>query len=176
MKTIPFFPYADLFKRDEAALTEVMLGVCRRGAYILQQECRDFDTSLAKFMGVKHAFGSDESMVIPFRLADFDDAFTEQTIASQPYKVRVNFWIDLAEIQIIIFSAYQISFHYLGGEKPILFGNYQNLAGDSSFTANYTFDGRGVVVVSTPNKLFIFVMCDKIRQGDVSWIEARVYL
>ncbi len=57
MKTIPFFPYADLFKRDEAALTEVMLGVCRRGAYILQQECRDFDINLARFMGVKHAFG-----------------------------------------------------------------------------------------------------------------------
>ena len=57
MKTIPFFPYADLFKRDEAALTEVMVGVCRRGAYIQQQECRDFDASLAKFMGVKHAFG-----------------------------------------------------------------------------------------------------------------------
>ena len=57
MKTIPFFPYADLFKRDEAALTEVILGVCRRGAYILQQECRDFDSNLAKFMGVKHAFG-----------------------------------------------------------------------------------------------------------------------
>ena len=57
MKTIPFFPYADLFKRDEAALTEVMMGVCRRGAYILQQECRDFDANLARFMGVKHAFG-----------------------------------------------------------------------------------------------------------------------
>jgi dTDP-4-amino-4,6-dideoxygalactose transaminase len=57
MKTIPFFPYADLFKRDEAALTEIMMGVCRRGAYILQQECRDFDANLAKFMGVKHAFG-----------------------------------------------------------------------------------------------------------------------
>ena len=57
MKTIPFFPYADLFKRDEAALTEVMMGVCRRGAYILQQECRDFDANLASFMGVKHAFG-----------------------------------------------------------------------------------------------------------------------
>lgn len=57
MKTIPFFPYADLFKRDEAALTEVMMGVCRRGAYIQQQECRDFDANLARFMGVKHAFG-----------------------------------------------------------------------------------------------------------------------
>ncbi len=54
---IPFFPYADLFKRDEAVLTEIMMGVCRRGAYIQQQECRDFDSNLAKFMGVKHAFG-----------------------------------------------------------------------------------------------------------------------
>lgn len=57
MKQIPFFPYADLFRRDEAALTDLMMGVCRRGAYILQQECRDFDANLAKFMGVKHAFG-----------------------------------------------------------------------------------------------------------------------
>ncbi len=57
MKTIPFFPYADLFKIDEAALTEVMMGVCRRGAYIMQKECHDFDANLAKFMGVKHAFG-----------------------------------------------------------------------------------------------------------------------
>jgi dTDP-4-amino-4,6-dideoxygalactose transaminase len=57
MKTIPFFPYADLFKRDEAALTQIMMDVCRRGAYIQQQECRDFDANLAKLMGVKHAFG-----------------------------------------------------------------------------------------------------------------------
>jgi len=57
VKMIPFFPYADLFKRDEAALSELMLDVCRRGAYILQKECRDFDVNLAKFMGVKHAFG-----------------------------------------------------------------------------------------------------------------------
>lgn len=57
MHPIPFFPYADLFKRDEAELAAVMMGVCRRGAYIQQQECRDFEANLAKFMGVKHAFG-----------------------------------------------------------------------------------------------------------------------
>lgn len=57
MKTIPFFPYSDLFTRDEEALSKVMLDVCRRGAYILQKECRDFDAHLAEFMGVKHAFG-----------------------------------------------------------------------------------------------------------------------
>ncbi len=57
MKTIPFFPYADLFKCDEPALTEVMLNVCRRGAYILQQDCLELESTLAAFMGVKHAFG-----------------------------------------------------------------------------------------------------------------------
>jgi dTDP-4-amino-4,6-dideoxygalactose transaminase len=57
MNSIPFFPYSDLFKRDEAALSEIMIDVCRRGAYIQQQECRDFEANLAKFMGVKYAFG-----------------------------------------------------------------------------------------------------------------------
>jgi dTDP-4-amino-4,6-dideoxygalactose transaminase len=57
MTVIPFFPYPDLFTRDEEALSKVMLDVCRRGAYILQKECAEFDAHLAKFMGVKHAFG-----------------------------------------------------------------------------------------------------------------------
>ena len=55
-RTIPFFPYSDLFVAKEAELTELMTDVCRRGAYILQKECRDFEAALAKFMGVKHAF------------------------------------------------------------------------------------------------------------------------
>lgn len=57
MTRIPFFPYSDLFKRDEKALTEIIVDVCRRGAYILQQDCRDFELNLARFMGVKYAFG-----------------------------------------------------------------------------------------------------------------------
>jgi dTDP-4-amino-4,6-dideoxygalactose transaminase len=57
MRTVPFFPYAQLFSANEAELTEVMVDVCRRGAYILQKDCRDFEAALAKFMGVKHAFG-----------------------------------------------------------------------------------------------------------------------
>lgn len=34
-----------------------MADVCTRGAYILQKDCREFEDNLAKFMGVKHAFG-----------------------------------------------------------------------------------------------------------------------
>lgn len=56
-RTIPFFPYSQLFTSQEQELSEVILGVCRRGAYILQQDCRDFERDLAAFMKVKHAFG-----------------------------------------------------------------------------------------------------------------------
>jgi dTDP-4-amino-4,6-dideoxygalactose transaminase len=57
MRIIPFFPYSQLFTAKEAELTEVMIDVCRRGAYILQKDCREFEATLAKFMNVKHAFG-----------------------------------------------------------------------------------------------------------------------
>lgn len=54
---IPFFPYPQLFKAQENELLAVIADVCRRGAYILQQDCREFETRLAAFMGVRHAFG-----------------------------------------------------------------------------------------------------------------------
>jgi dTDP-4-amino-4,6-dideoxygalactose transaminase len=54
---VPFFPYAQLFKADEAALLTVMKDVCGRGAYILQSDCRAFETELAEYMGVKHVLG-----------------------------------------------------------------------------------------------------------------------
>jgi dTDP-4-amino-4,6-dideoxygalactose transaminase len=57
MNPIPFFPYSELFKRDERALIGVIADVCSRGAFILQQDCRDFEATLASYMGVKHALG-----------------------------------------------------------------------------------------------------------------------
>ena len=55
--TIPFFPYPELFKAQEDALLAVMSDVCRRGAYIQQQDCREFEQNLAHFMDVRHAIG-----------------------------------------------------------------------------------------------------------------------
>ena len=57
MRQIPFFPYAQLFTAQEKDLTDVMVNVCRRGAYILQQDCRELEAALAKFCNVKHVFG-----------------------------------------------------------------------------------------------------------------------
>lgn len=56
-RSIPFFPYPQLFMAQEQELLSVMTDVCRRGAYIQQKDCREFEASLAAFMGVKHAFG-----------------------------------------------------------------------------------------------------------------------
>lgn len=57
VRSIPFFPYAELFLVQEDVLLDVMADVCRRGAYIMQKDCAEFERSLANFMGVKHAFG-----------------------------------------------------------------------------------------------------------------------
>ena len=57
IRTIPFFPYPQLFTSDEGALLEVMREVCSRGAYILQKECVELEKALATFLGVKHVFG-----------------------------------------------------------------------------------------------------------------------
>ena len=56
-RSIPFFNYSALFAQDEAALTKVILDVCRRGAYIMQKDLEQFERDLAAFMNVKHAFG-----------------------------------------------------------------------------------------------------------------------
>jgi len=56
-RSIPFFPYPQLFIAQEQELLAVMTDVCRRGAYIQQKDCREFESNLATFMGVKHAFG-----------------------------------------------------------------------------------------------------------------------
>jgi len=56
-RTIPFFNYSALFAAQERELIEVMRDVCRRGAYILQKDCREFEQSIANYMGAKHVFG-----------------------------------------------------------------------------------------------------------------------
>jgi dTDP-4-amino-4,6-dideoxygalactose transaminase len=54
---VPFFPYADLFLQDEEELTAVMVDVCRRGAFIMQKDCHEFDRGLREFIGARYAFG-----------------------------------------------------------------------------------------------------------------------
>jgi dTDP-4-amino-4,6-dideoxygalactose transaminase len=56
-RTIPFFNYPALFAPHEQELLDVMRDVCRRGAYILQKDCLEFEESIRRYTQAKHVFG-----------------------------------------------------------------------------------------------------------------------
>ncbi len=56
-RKVPFFNYPFVYTHEEKELTEIFQDVGRRGAFILQQDLRDFEKNLAEFMGVKFALG-----------------------------------------------------------------------------------------------------------------------
>jgi len=56
-RKVPFFNYSALFEQDRAGITQVILDVCSRGAYIMQDDLKKFETELAQFTGAKHVIG-----------------------------------------------------------------------------------------------------------------------
>lgn len=56
-RKVPYFNYPALFASEEEEIMRVLHGVLSRGAYILQQDLREFERNLAKYLNVKHAFG-----------------------------------------------------------------------------------------------------------------------
>jgi UDP-2-acetamido-2-deoxy-ribo-hexuluronate aminotransferase len=73
MKKVPFFNYSQTFTRFEDELTEIILDVCRRGSFIMQQELLDFENNLARFAGSNHALGvanATDGLIIALRAAN----------------------------------------------------------------------------------------------------------
>jgi len=69
-RNIPFFNYPALFMSHEDEYMGVIRDVCRRGAYILQKDLREFEEHLKEFLNVKYAFGVSDgtnAMVIGLR-------------------------------------------------------------------------------------------------------------
>jgi len=56
-KKIPFFNYADLYKKNVNAYREIFNDVCSRGAFIMQKDLKKFEKNLEKFLKVKYAIG-----------------------------------------------------------------------------------------------------------------------
>lgn len=56
-KQIPFFNYQALFAAQEKELSQVVVDVMRRGAYILQKDLAEFEVALREYLGVKYAWG-----------------------------------------------------------------------------------------------------------------------
>jgi dTDP-4-amino-4,6-dideoxygalactose transaminase len=55
--TIPFFDYPSLFKSDEKNLISLIQDVGRRGAFIMQRELEEFESTLAEYLGARHVIG-----------------------------------------------------------------------------------------------------------------------
>ena len=54
---IPFFPYPQVFLREQEDLVRIFCDVGRRGAFILQHDLTRFEQNLAHFTGARHAVG-----------------------------------------------------------------------------------------------------------------------
>jgi len=57
VRSVPFFNYPRLWRDEEPAFLELIQEVGRRGAFIMQQDLRDFEAALAAYTGASHAFG-----------------------------------------------------------------------------------------------------------------------
>ena len=57
MREIPFFDYPQIYFRFEKEFDSIFKDVCSRGAFILQKDLLDFESNLAEFLNVSHAFG-----------------------------------------------------------------------------------------------------------------------
>jgi len=57
VREIPFFPYPQVFLSEEDELVAIFRDVGRRGAFILQQDLRQFEENLARYLGARRAIG-----------------------------------------------------------------------------------------------------------------------
>jgi len=57
LRSVPFFNYPYVFSSHEEEFISIFQDVGRRGAFIAQQDMRDFEQHLAAFTGARHALG-----------------------------------------------------------------------------------------------------------------------
>jgi dTDP-4-amino-4,6-dideoxygalactose transaminase len=55
---IPFFRYSEVFGQHRDEILVAMLNVMDRGAFILQEEVKEFENGIARFIGAKYAIGT----------------------------------------------------------------------------------------------------------------------
>lgn len=71
-REIPFFNYRGAFGSIEQELMATIRDVVGRGAFIMQRDLTDFEAAVAKYLGVKHAFGvgnATDGLHLAFRAA-----------------------------------------------------------------------------------------------------------
>lgn len=56
-RSVPFFNYSHIYKQYETELLDIFKDIAGRGAYIMQEEVRDFEKNLATFLDAKYSLG-----------------------------------------------------------------------------------------------------------------------
>lgn len=94
-RDIPFFNYRGAFASLGEPLFDTLRDVVSRGAFIMQQDLRDFEEAIAKFLGARHVFGvgnATDGLTIAFRaagLAQGDEViFPAHTMVASPASVH----------------------------------------------------------------------------------------
>lgn len=73
VRCIPFFNYPSLYASEEQEILRLVTDVGRRGAFILQKDLAQFETNLARFLGVRYCLGvanATDGLFIALRAAD----------------------------------------------------------------------------------------------------------
>ena len=72
VRCIPFFNYPYVYASEEQEILRLVADVGRRGAFIMQRDLADFESSLARFLGVRHCLGvanATDGLLIALRAA-----------------------------------------------------------------------------------------------------------
>jgi dTDP-4-amino-4,6-dideoxygalactose transaminase len=94
-RDVPFFNYRGAFGAIEPELMATITDVIRRGAFIMQKDLTEFEAAIAKYLGVKHAFGvgnATDGLHIAFRAAGLKPGdeviFPSHTMVASPASVH----------------------------------------------------------------------------------------
>lgn len=56
-RKVPFFNYPDVYRDDAEEIQKIVADVGNRGAFIMQKDLEEFETNLARYLGIKHVIG-----------------------------------------------------------------------------------------------------------------------
>jgi dTDP-4-amino-4,6-dideoxygalactose transaminase len=103
-RTVPFFDYKAFYSRRAAEFDAVMQDVLRRGAFILQQDVREFEEALASYLGVKHAVGlanCTDALILGLRAAGVgpgdEVVFPSHTFVASPSSIH---WVGATPVPV----------------------------------------------------------------------------
>ena len=103
-RTVPFFDYRAFYSRQADTFDQAMKGVLTRGAFILQQEVRDFEAALADYLNVRHAIGlanCTDALIIGLRVAGIGPGdeviFPSHTFVASPSSIH---WVGATPVPV----------------------------------------------------------------------------